>query len=170
MACRLRGAIPTYVIRRGGAWTRCVRRQTVLTVGLCTDQACGGAVEEREQARHRQADVRVGGPQVQRGEPGELDLQDVLGSHLHIRHLRHTEVRRQHRGQPPQRCCTADASVSPTSRPAPAILSVSMECRVGDAALNAETMYDVNERLESSLLPSFQRNIITPRGDLYTLR
>ena len=64
--------------------------QTVLTVGLSTDQACGGTVEEGEQARHRQADVGVGWPQVQGGEPGELHLQNVLGSHLHVRHLRHT--------------------------------------------------------------------------------
>lgn len=65
----------------------------VLTVGLCADEAGGGAVEEGEEAGHGQADVRVGGPQVQSGEPGEVDLQDVLWSHLNVGHLRRdTEV------------------------------------------------------------------------------
>jgi len=60
---------------------------TILTVGLSTDEAGGCTVEEGQEARHGQADVGVGGPQVQRGEAGKLDLQDVLGSHLHVRHL-----------------------------------------------------------------------------------
>lgn len=65
----------------------------VLTVGLCADEAGGGAVKEGEEAGHGQADVRVGGPQVQSGEPGEVDLQDVLWSHLNVGHLRRdTEV------------------------------------------------------------------------------
>lgn len=65
----------------------------LLTVSLCTDEARRGAVEEGEQAGHGQADVGVGGPQVQRGEPGELNLQDVLRGHLDVGHLR-TERRR----------------------------------------------------------------------------
>lgn len=59
----------------------------VLTVSLGADEAGGGAVEEGEEAGHGQADVRVSGPQVQSGEPGEVNLQDVLRSHLHIGHL-----------------------------------------------------------------------------------
>lgn len=59
----------------------------VLTVGLGADEAGGGAVKEGEKAGHGQADVGVGGPQVQSGEPGELDLQYVLWSHLDIGHL-----------------------------------------------------------------------------------
>lgn len=59
----------------------------VLTVSLCTDEAGGGAVKEGEEAGHSQADVGVGRPQVQSGEAGELNLQDVLWSHLDIGHL-----------------------------------------------------------------------------------
>lgn len=59
----------------------------VLTVSLCTDEAGGGAVKEGEKASHSQADVGVGWPQVQSGESGELNLQNVLWSHLYIRHL-----------------------------------------------------------------------------------
>lgn len=64
----------------------------VLTVGLGADEAGGGAVEEGEEAGHGQADVRVGRPEVQRGEAGEVNLQDVLRSHLHIGHL-HRDAR-----------------------------------------------------------------------------
>lgn len=46
----------------------------VLTVSLCTDEAGGGAVKEGEEAGHSQADVSVGWPHVQSGEPGELNL------------------------------------------------------------------------------------------------
>lgn len=60
---------------------------TVLTVGLCADEAGGGAVEEGEEASHGQADVCVGRSQVQSGEAGEVNLEDVLWSHLHIGHL-----------------------------------------------------------------------------------
>lgn len=59
----------------------------VLTVSLCTDEAGGGAVKEGEEAGHSQADVGVGRPQVQSGEAWELNLQDVLWSHLDIGHL-----------------------------------------------------------------------------------
>lgn len=59
----------------------------VLTVSLCTDEAGGGAVKEGEEAGNSQADVGVGRPQVQSGEAGELNLQDVLWSHLDIGHL-----------------------------------------------------------------------------------
>ncbi len=66
----------------------------VLTVCLCTDEAGGGAVKEGEKAGHSQADVGVGWPQVQSGEPGELHLQNVLWSHLDIGHLhRDADVR-----------------------------------------------------------------------------
>lgn len=66
---------------------QCFHPAAALTVGLCADEAGGGAVKEGEEARHGQADVRVGRPQVQSGEPGEVDLQDVLWSHLNIGHL-----------------------------------------------------------------------------------
>lgn len=59
----------------------------VLTVSLCTDEAGGGAVKEGEKAGHSQADVSVGWPQVQSGEPGELNLENVLWGHLDIGHL-----------------------------------------------------------------------------------
>lgn len=59
----------------------------VLTVGLCADEAGGGAVKEGEEAGHGQADVRVGRPEVESGEAGEVNLQDVLWSHLNIGHL-----------------------------------------------------------------------------------
>ena len=78
------------------------RTGTILTVRLSTDEAGGCTVEEREKASHCQADVGVGGSQVQRGEPGELDLQNILGSHLHVRHLRAGRERTQTR-QPRQR-------------------------------------------------------------------
>lgn len=74
----------------------CICREgvnAVLTVSLGTDEAGGGAVKEGEKAGHSQADVRVGWPQVQSGEPGELNLQYVLWSHLDIGHLhRYTDV------------------------------------------------------------------------------
>lgn len=63
------------------------RSGAVLTVGLRADEAGGGAVEEGEQAGHGQADVRVGRPEVEGGETGEVNLQDVLRSHLNIGHL-----------------------------------------------------------------------------------
>lgn len=63
------------------------RSNAVLTVGLCADEAGGGAVKEGEQAGHSQADVRVGRPEVESGEAGEVNLQDVLRSHLNIGHL-----------------------------------------------------------------------------------
>ena len=67
----------------------------VLTVSLSTDEAGGGAVKEGEEAGHGQADVGVCWPQVQSGEPGELNLQNVLWSHLDIGHLhREAGVRR----------------------------------------------------------------------------
>lgn len=59
----------------------------LLTVSLCTDETGCGAVKEGQKAGHSQADVGVGWPQVQRGEPGELNLQNVLWSHLHVGHL-----------------------------------------------------------------------------------
>lgn len=59
----------------------------VLTVGLCADEAGGGAVKEGEEAGHGQADVRVGRPEVESGEAREVNLQDVLWSHLNIGHL-----------------------------------------------------------------------------------
>lgn len=65
----------------------CESVNTVLTVSLCTDEAGGGAVKEGEEAGHSQAYVSVGWPQVQSGEPGKLNLQNVLWSHLDIRHL-----------------------------------------------------------------------------------
>lgn len=65
--------------------------KSVLTVSLGTDEAGGGAVKEGEKAGHSQADVCVGWPQVQSGKPGELDLQNVLWSHLYIGHL-HRDV------------------------------------------------------------------------------
>ncbi len=65
----------------------CEGVNALLTVSLCTDEAGGGAVKEGEKTGHSQADVRVGRPQVQRGEPWELNLQDVLWSHLDIGHL-----------------------------------------------------------------------------------
>lgn len=61
--------------------------EAVLTVGLCADEAGGGAVKEGEEAGHGQADVRVGRPEVESGEAGEVNLQDVLWSHLNIGHL-----------------------------------------------------------------------------------
>lgn len=68
---------------------RCVfcRQGVILTVSLCADEAGGGAVKEGEKAGHSQADVGVGRPQVQSGEPGELNLQYVLWSHLDVGHL-----------------------------------------------------------------------------------
>lgn len=63
------------------------RSNSVLTVGLGTDEAGGGAVEEGEEAGHGQADVRVGRPEVESGEAGEVNLQDVLRSHLNKGHL-----------------------------------------------------------------------------------
>lgn len=66
----------------------------VLTVGLGTDEAGGGAVKEGEKAGHGQADVGVCWSQVQSGEAGEMNLQNVLWSHLDIGHLhRDTDVR-----------------------------------------------------------------------------
>lgn len=65
--------------------------KVLLTVGLGTDEAGGGAVEEGEKAGHGQADVGVSWSQVQSGEAWELNLQNVLWSHFHIRHL-HREV------------------------------------------------------------------------------
>lgn len=66
----------------------------VLTVSLGTDEAGGGAVKEGEKAGHSQTDVGVGWPQVQSGEPGKLNFQNVLWSHLDIGHLhRYTNVR-----------------------------------------------------------------------------
>lgn len=58
-----------------------------LTVGVGAHQASHGVVEEAQQAGHCQADVGVGGPQVQGGEPGELHLQGILRGHFHVRHL-----------------------------------------------------------------------------------
>ena len=46
----------------------------LLTVGLGADEAGRGAVEEGEEASYCQADVRVGRPEVQCGEAGELHL------------------------------------------------------------------------------------------------
>ena len=70
------------------------RQGVILTVSLCADEAGGGAVKEGENAGHSKADVCVGRPQVQGGEPGELDLQYVLWSHLDVGHLqRHADVR-----------------------------------------------------------------------------
>lgn len=63
----------------------------VLTVSLGTDEAGGGAVKEGEKASNSQADVCVSWPQVQSGKPGELNLQNVLRSHLNIGHL-HRDV------------------------------------------------------------------------------
>lgn len=65
----------------------CEGVNAVLTVSLGTDEAGGGAVKKGEKAGHSQADVRVGRPQVQSCESGELNLQNVLWSHLHIGHL-----------------------------------------------------------------------------------
>lgn len=65
----------------------------VLTVSLGADEAGGGAVKEGEKASDSQADVGVGWPQVQSGEPGELNLQDVLWSHLDVGHLHRYNVR-----------------------------------------------------------------------------
>lgn len=65
----------------------CEGVKAVLTVGLGTDEAGCGAVEEGEKAGHSHADVSVGRPQVQGGEPGELNLQNILRSHLDIGHL-----------------------------------------------------------------------------------
>lgn len=59
----------------------------VLTVCLCTDEAGGSAIKEGEEAGYSQADVGVSWPQVQSCEPGELNLQNVLWSHLDIGHL-----------------------------------------------------------------------------------
>lgn len=70
----------------------CEGVNAVLTVSLCTDQAGGGAVKEGEKAGHSQADVRVGRPHVQSGEARELNLQNVLWSHLDIGHL-HREAK-----------------------------------------------------------------------------
>lgn len=55
-----------------------------LTVGLRADEAGGGAVKEGEKASHSQADVGVSWPQVQGGEARDLDLQNVLRSHLDV--------------------------------------------------------------------------------------
>lgn len=69
------------------------RSNTVLTVGLCADEAGGGAVKEGKEAGHGQTDVRVGRPEVESGEAGEVNLQDVLWSHLNIGHLhRDTQI------------------------------------------------------------------------------
>lgn len=59
----------------------------VLTLSLCTDEAGSGAVKEGEETGHSQADVSVSWPQVQSGEPGQLNLQNVLWSHLDIGYL-----------------------------------------------------------------------------------
>lgn len=72
----------------------CEGVNAVLTVSLCTDEAGGGAVKEGEKAGHSQADVGVGWPQVQSGEPRELNLQNILWGHLDIGHLhRDADVR-----------------------------------------------------------------------------
>lgn len=55
-----------------------------LTVGLRADEAGGGAVKEGEKASHSEADVGVSWPQVQGGEARDLDLQNVLRSHLDV--------------------------------------------------------------------------------------
>jgi len=76
-----------YVFRHEGV-------NAVLTVGLGTDEAGGGAVKEGEKSGHSQADVCVSWPQVQRGEAGELNLQNIFWSHFDIGHLhRDTDVR-----------------------------------------------------------------------------
>lgn len=63
----------------------------LLTVGLGTDEARCGAVEEGKEARYSQADVCVGGSKIKCGETGELHLQYVLRGHLHIWHLMHRQ-------------------------------------------------------------------------------
>lgn len=68
----------------------------VLTVSLGTDEAGGGAVKEGKKASNSQADVCVSWSQVQSGEPGKLNLQNVLWSHLDIGHLQKDEHVRLH--------------------------------------------------------------------------
>lgn len=74
------GGNPSGWLPRGGT-------KAALTVGLRADEAGGGAVKEGEKASHGQADVGVSWPQVQSGEARDLDLQNVLWSHLDVRHL-----------------------------------------------------------------------------------
>lgn len=65
----------------------CEGENAALTVGLSADEAGGGAVKEGEKAGHGEADVGVSWPQVQGGEAGHLDLQNILRSHLDVGHL-----------------------------------------------------------------------------------
>lgn len=65
----------------------CEGANAALTVGLRADEAGGGAVKEGEKASHGEADVGVSWPQVQSGEARDLDLQNVLRSHLDVGHL-----------------------------------------------------------------------------------
>lgn len=76
----------------GRLW--CGGAKAALTVGLRADEAGGGAVKEGEKASHGQADVCVSWPQVQSGEARDLDLQDVLRSHLDVGHLQGADTHR----------------------------------------------------------------------------
>lgn len=81
------------VTRGRGNWDGREGANAALTVGLRADEAGGGAVKEGEKASHGEADVGVSRPQVQSGEARDLDLQNVLRSHLDVGYLRggHTD-------------------------------------------------------------------------------
>lgn len=58
-----------------------------LTFSFGTDEAGSGAVKEIQDSCHGHADVGVAGVEVEGGEPLELQLQELLGSHSEVRNL-----------------------------------------------------------------------------------